>query len=553
MSGGPISIGPSTDGIHSALGVTLGGTYRLIHEISRGGMGVVYRAEDLSLERPVAIKMLRPDLGEDRAFVEHLRVEAAMLARLEHPNLVRIYNFGQSGGDSYFVMELVEGEALQQALERYRREQTTMAIGEPLSVIEQIASALDTLHERGIVHRDVNPANVIRDPFNGRSVLVDVGIARRYGELAQTAGTPGYISPEVTSGGEATPRSDVFGLAATAFTMLTLAAPWSGSDLFAVLAHQSSQPPPLPSSLRAELAPADAVLLGALELDPAKRPASAGAFARALSRALSGIASKPAHDTPRRIRETIRPPQLTAANAKTRGVVFRSVTRALGIRDAERLRDALGQGHSALACALTDTAPLAWLPTEMFIELLSIAPPHVGRGSEELARDIARATVRASFRRFFPASASTLVVERTLSAVRSVWSRYQSWGVVSSMPVHATETMVQITDTPRVAVLCDWTVGMLGQLVTLSGGKDPEVEHHACEAKGDAALVPRAMGARGSAQNNVVAINASSAAGSSSSPFDLDRKPSASHSRARISSRSLGSAENSTTGTSAVS
>ena len=91
---------------------TLGGTYRLLHEISRGGMGVVYRAEDLALERPVAIKMLRPDLAEDREFVERLRDEAAMLARLQHPNLVQIYSFGQTGGDSYFVMELVEGESL---------------------------------------------------------------------------------------------------------------------------------------------------------------------------------------------------------------------------------------------------------------------------------------------------------------------------------------------------------------------------------------------------------------------------------------------------------
>ena len=87
-------------------------------------MGVVYRAEDLALERPVAIKMLRPDLAEDTAFVEHLRGEAAMLARLEHPNLVQIYNFGQSGGDSYFVMELLEGEGLQQAVERHRIEGT---------------------------------------------------------------------------------------------------------------------------------------------------------------------------------------------------------------------------------------------------------------------------------------------------------------------------------------------------------------------------------------------------------------------------------------------
>src|SRR5690606_28881445 len=117
------------------------GVYRLQHEISRGGMGVVYRGEDLALERPVAIKMLRPDLAEDRAFVEQLRVEAAMLARLQHPNLVQIYSFGQTGGDSYFVMELVEGEGLQQAIERHRLEGTQMPLQEIVAVIEEVSSA----------------------------------------------------------------------------------------------------------------------------------------------------------------------------------------------------------------------------------------------------------------------------------------------------------------------------------------------------------------------------------------------------------------------------
>jgi len=476
------------------LRATLVGTYRLLHEISRGGMGVVYRAEDLALERPVAIKMLRPDLAEDRAFVEHLRGEAAMLARLEHPNLVQIYNFGQSGGDSYFVMELLEGEGLQQAVERHRIEDTVMPVAELVTAIDQVASALDALHERGIIHRDVKPANVIRDPFRSRSVLVDVGIARRYGQFAESAGTPGYVAPEVIEGNEATPRSDVYGLAATTYTLLTLSPPWGDGD--GVLQRQCSGEDLIPASVfRGELAPADHILARAMSRDPAQRPASAGAFARELRTALLGVDPVAKPDGARWVANTILPSR-GALGPKTRGVVFRSVARALGVRDAERLRDAIGGEHAELARALTDTAPLAWLPTELFIQFLTIAPEHVQRDSARLARDIARATVRASFRRFFPASAATLVPERTLSAIRNVWSRYQSWGTVSSMPIHGSETVVRMTGTPRNPELCVWTTGMLEQLVILSGGRGVAVDHEACEARNDDACLFRVMWGR---------------------------------------------------------
>ncbi|HEY0477484.1 MAG TPA: diguanylate cyclase [Kofleriaceae bacterium] len=473
---------------------TLGGTYRLLHEISRGGMGVVYRAEDLALERPVAIKMLRPDLAEDRAFVEHLRGEAAMLARLEHPNLVQIYNFGQSGGDSYFVMELLEGEGLQQAVERHRIEGTVFPVPELVTAIDQVASALDALHERGIIHRDVKPANVIRDPFRSRSVLVDVGIARRYGQFAESAGTPGYVAPEVIEGFEASPRSDVYGLAATTYTLLTLTPPWGEGD--GVLQRQCTGEDLVPPSVfRDELEPADDVLLRALSRDPQRRPATAGMFARELHAALVALAPIPKPDGARWVANTVIPSR-GAAVPKTRGVVFRSVTRALGVREAERLRDALGGDHADLSRALTDTAPLAWLPTDLFIRLLTVAPSHINRDSARLARDIARATVRASFRRFFPASAATLVPERTLSAIRNVWSRYQSWGTVSSMPIHANETVIRITGTPRNPELCVWTTGMLEQLVVLSGGRGVAVDHEACEARDDDACLFRVMWGR---------------------------------------------------------
>ncbi|HEX5061596.1 MAG TPA: hypothetical protein VFV99_19645, partial [Kofleriaceae bacterium] len=314
-----------------------------------------------------------------------------------------------------------------------------------------------------------------------------VGIARRFGQFVEAAGTPGYVAPEVIAGQEATVRSDVYGLAATAYALLTLAHPWGDGD--DVIARQiSGEPVPPPSSHRAELAEIDALFADALAGDPARRPASASAFAASLraSLAIETLARKP--DGPRWNGNVVLPRR---AIARTRGVVFRSVARALGVREAQKLRDTIGGAHPDLAAALTDTAPLAWMPTELFSRLLAIAPQHTDRDGPRLARDIARATVRASFRRFFPASSATLVPERTLSAIRNVWGQYQSWGVVTSMPVNPSETVVRIADALPDAELCAWTDGLLEQLIVLSGGRGPIVDHEACISRGDAACLYR--------------------------------------------------------------
>jgi diguanylate cyclase (GGDEF)-like protein len=465
------------------------GSYRLLHEISRGGMGVVYRAVDRSLERPVAIKMLRPDLAEISEIVEHFRTEAAMLARLQHPNLVQVYSFGDSGGELYFVMELVEGESLGQAFDRCRLEGASFPPSALATVALQVASALDALHERGIVHRDVKPANVILDPFRARSVLVDVGIARRFGQSTVSAGTPGYVAPEVIDGEEATARSDVYGLAATAYAMLVLEPPWGAGDTHEILARQRRGKLRPPSELRPPLAPLDRLFTRSLSVASAARPRSAGVFARELSRLLGEVGvveGEPPAPSPS---AAVSPGSRGAGptepgGARTRGVVFRSVARAVGVREAERLRDAIAYEHPELARALAHgTAPLAWLPTSLLTELFELAPTHLGRDRLRMARDVARAAVRSSFRRFFPASSATLVPERTLSAIRSVWSRYHSWGAVSSMPIDAGAVVVRLAE-PIDETMCAWAGGMLEQLAVLSGAAETDVRHQSCALRG---------------------------------------------------------------------
>ncbi len=480
---------PKAPDLGDEVGTTLGGTYRLLHEIGQGAMGLVYRAEDLALERPVAIKMLRPDLVEDHEIVEQLRREASLLARLQHPNLVQVYSFAHGGGDAYIVMELVEGECLLHAIERHRLEGTTFTVGEVLAIASEVASALDALHEHGVVHRDVKPANVIRDPFRARSVLVDVGIARRFGQAVETAGTPGYVAPEVILGEEATPLSDVYGFASTVYSLLTLSSPWADEEKAAILTRQASGDAPLPlSKLRRELAAADDLFRSALHYEPAQRPASAGMLARSLATALAGHATPVVErgtERPSAIGRVILPRRTQIAQARTRGVVFRSVARAIGVRDAERIRDRLTVEEPELARALTDAAPDDWLPTALLTRLLALAPTLADRDGATLGRDVARATVRASFRRFFPASAATLAPERTLSAIRTIWGRYHSWGTVSCMPLNAGESVVRISDTAREADLCAFASGMFEQMVVLSGGHAPHVEHERCEARGD--------------------------------------------------------------------
>lgn len=481
-------------------GVTFGGTYRVLHEIGAGGGGGVFRGEDLGLRRPVAIKVLRPEQSQNEVLVERFRAEAATLAALRHPNLVQVYAFGLEDGHAYFVMELVEGESLFDAVTRSRKERRRIPIERIRMVLSQISSALRTLHHAGIIHRDVKPANVLIDPFRDRAVLVDVGIASRHGQRANLAGTPGYMAPEAATSSDLNESADVYGFAVTLYELLTLELPWPvDDDPLRTIQNQRSMTPKAPSEIDPLLAPLDAPLLRAMDVDPKKRHRDVDAFYAAVRTALSSLASAAPVESapgstepiPDSAEALVNAPTLSwqtapgEAEATTRGVVFRSLPRVIGARNTASWRNELGASQPRLAEALSPaTLPLGWLPTRVLIELLSTPPDGYPR-KETLGRDLGRASVRATFRRFFPAAAVTLAPSGTLSALPSIWGRYHSWGKVRVMPHMMDRMTVFIEDTPRVGCLCDWTIGALEQLVLLSRGDQVTVEHAKCETRGD--------------------------------------------------------------------
>src|SRR5262249_23073135 len=159
-----------------SVGTIVGGTYRVVHELSRGAMGVVYRGEDLGLGRQVAIKVLRSDLGSDRDLVDRFRAEAGILASLHHKNLVQVYALGEHAGAVYFVMELVEGQPLSEVLRATLERREWFPTEAVAQIAFEIGDALDAMHALGLIHRDVKPANILLDRERDRAVLVDVGV-----------------------------------------------------------------------------------------------------------------------------------------------------------------------------------------------------------------------------------------------------------------------------------------------------------------------------------------------------------------------------------------
>jgi serine/threonine protein kinase len=263
--------------------------YRLERLIARGGMGIVFEATHLRLSRRVALKLLAPELAEDQDFRERFLKEALMAAELEHPHVVPVYDAGEEDGVLFLSMRYLAGGDLRQLLQREGR----ILLERTLRIVDQVAGALDAAHERGLVHRDVKPANILFSERRELAYLSDFGVAKRQSSKGLThtgsfLGSVDYCAPEQIESALIDGRADVYALGGVFYHCLTGQPPYVRETEIAVLTAHLRDPPPALSRSRPDLPPAlDGVLVTAMAKYPQVRHETAGGFAQALHDALA--------------------------------------------------------------------------------------------------------------------------------------------------------------------------------------------------------------------------------------------------------------------------
>ena len=272
------------------------GRYRLDSRLGAGGMSTVFMALDTVLERPVAVKLLAEHLADDEAFVARFRREALAAARLQHPNIVQVFDSGldEPSGRHYIVMEYVEGPSCADLI----RDQGVLDIGQAVSIVRDACHGLDYAHRAGVVHRDVKPGNLLISKDTGAAKLADFGIAKaaeqtRITQVGSVLGTAAYLSPEQATGAESTPASDIYSLGVCAYQFLSGRLPHEYGSLTELALKQQSESAEPIRSYRPEVPEAlDRAIRVCLERDPQARYASALDMADAMDAGLRGDQSQ---------------------------------------------------------------------------------------------------------------------------------------------------------------------------------------------------------------------------------------------------------------------
>jgi len=260
------------------------GSYEIKAVLGKGGMGTVYRALDPTINREVALKVINPELSQNLLLMKRFQNEAVAMARLNHPNIVALYNFFSDGNLHYIVMEYVQGKSLSQII----REEGALPWDRALPLFAQILTAIDYAHQHRIIHRDIKPSNFIVQP-NGGVKVTDFGVAKVFGgeELTRAGtvlGTAHYMSPEQILANPISTASDIYSLGITLYEMVTGRVPFSGNSDFEIQKGHLECLPPFPRQLNPNISgEIEGVILTSIEKKPESRFSSVAQFLEALS------------------------------------------------------------------------------------------------------------------------------------------------------------------------------------------------------------------------------------------------------------------------------
>ncbi len=371
------------------------GPYQIISQIGRGGMATVYKAYHVNMDRYVALKVVSTQLADNPDFLKRFQQEARLIAKLEHPHILPVHDYGEFEGIPYMVMRFLEAGTLKEWLA------APVSLAEVDRIFTQLANALQYAHDKGVIHRDIKPSNAMLDKL-GDIFLTDFGVAKMLEGSAQLTatgaitGTPAYMSPEQARGDKADQRSDIYSLGVVLFEMLTGRVPFEAETPMAVLFKQIQDPPPPLSTVRPDLPyTLEPVLLKALTKDPADRYPTIHDFLDAWKRAYAeaaNISVAPIAPTPAPVPEVQK-----VTEAPVRRPTWKTISIGLGIvavacillfafvlraRIAANRRAAAGA--NATQTALTESVPSA---SPGLIDNFEGSPPPGTAGWEPFFQD----------------------------------------------------------------------------------------------------------------------------------------------------------------------